>query len=237
MSQPIVLSGFSVAAPSAGLTVSQGTAAGLLGVGVYNYAMTYMTNFGQTVASSSVSFTSAGGSAVLAFTAAPIEVVSVSLYRTAVGGSDLLLLASVPPSATSYLDVIADASLGTSSPPDVSTADSVEILDGNIIFQKPLAYSFTAGISALAAGGLSGAPVLKAEFNQVTTVSAAAASVALPYITQVGMRIRVLNDTATYALAVFAQSGQTVAGGASVSVAAGAAVDFIASSATAWIQC
>ena len=55
MSAPIIEYGYDIASPSTSPTVIAGTASGSLGGGNYTYAITYVTNFGETTVGPSIS--------------------------------------------------------------------------------------------------------------------------------------------------------------------------------------
>lgn len=103
-------------APS-GTTVS-GTA---LGIGVYQYAYTLVTPGGETAPSPILSLTTTSGNQAVSLSSVPTGAAPTSsrnIYRTAVGGSTLLLLHTLADNTTtSYTDTTADSSLGTASPP------------------------------------------------------------------------------------------------------------------------
>jgi hypothetical protein len=108
-------------------TTAPGTS---LGVGAYLYAVTFVTGIlkddativvsGETLPSPTKSVTTTASNQVVSLSSIPnssdATVVAKRIYRTAVGGAQLKLVATIPSAQTSYVDSIADASLGANVP-------------------------------------------------------------------------------------------------------------------------
>jgi hypothetical protein len=121
-----------VAAPT--LTIAAGTG---LGIGAYQYLVTFLTQGGETPTGPSASVTTAGGNQRVALSNIPIapsqpmlpgiatnNVIGRNIYRTLAGGSTFFYLASLPDNTTtSYNDTAADSVLiGKPQPPTVNTS-------------------------------------------------------------------------------------------------------------------
>lgn len=105
------------------VTASVIATAGNLSVGTYTYKMTYVNATGESKGgTTSTTVTTSAGNTQISLTAIPIGpagVTSRKLYRTAVGGADgtQKLLATIPDNTTTtFVDNIADASLGAVVP-------------------------------------------------------------------------------------------------------------------------
>jgi len=104
------------------------TAAGTtLGVGVYQYAITYVDRVGETTPGTSRSITTTTNNTNVSLTSIPTGPSSTfsanplttkrRIYRTTVGGSQLKLLATLNDNTTTtYTDSTADGSLGANAP-------------------------------------------------------------------------------------------------------------------------
>jgi hypothetical protein len=128
---PLQVARSALAAPEAGMGASAVAGSGL-GVGTYRYAVTFLSQGGETTPSPIVSVTTTGGNQQIVVSAIPTGpattggwqgVIGRVLYRSQVGGTTLYLLAVLDNNATSYIDVIADSLLvGMPSPPVVNTS-------------------------------------------------------------------------------------------------------------------
>lgn len=242
MSQ-VTNSGVHVTSPGAP-TAATYTATGSLGAGAYRYKITYVTAFGETAAGTASNSVTpgAGGSAQL--TGIPTwsdkNVLSRNIYRTASGGSTYALLASINDNTTTtYIDTVADASLGVAAPV-VSTADSLQIIKGYLNLGQPICASFERAITAGAGGTTAAAYQLSSEYSFVSTVATANDGVKLWSLNAnlVGSHAVIRNDGANTAR-VFPYTGQTINGGAAdspITVAAGASVELVATTASNWAQ-
>lgn len=109
------------AAPSGSAVSGSG-----LGIGVYKYAVSFVSKEGQTVPGSQLSVTTTTGNQKINLTAIPTGPASTSttpitvkraLYRTAVGVSQLQFLAFLNDNTTAtFSDTTADGSLGANAP-------------------------------------------------------------------------------------------------------------------------
>jgi len=163
-----------------------------------------------------------------------------NIYRTVGGGSSYLLLVSIADnSTTTYVDIIADGSLGAAAP-TVNTAGSRLYVDGNLKVNTPNIRSTESGITAGAGGTSLAAYQLSKEVSFIATVATANDSVKLPAITSnlIGMHCQVKNLNANTAR-IYPFDGQQIdAGGADVPVTIATTVtrSFIADTASNWRQ-
>ncbi|HZO75626.1 MAG TPA: hypothetical protein VFB60_25700 [Ktedonobacteraceae bacterium] len=133
---PLQSYGSAFAPPPAGMSATAVSGAGL-NVGAYQYAVTFLTQGGETTPSPVASVTTTTGNQKVTLAAIPLGnnlttipgtatniVIGRNLYRTLVGGSTLYWLATLPDNTTtSYSDSAADATLsGKLSPPTVNTS-------------------------------------------------------------------------------------------------------------------
>lgn len=109
------------AAPGGSLAASTN-----LGIGAYKYAVSFVSKEGQTVPGTQFNITTTSGNQKVNLTGIPTGPASTSttpitikraLYRTAVGGSQLMFLAFLNDNTTTtFSDAIADGSLGANAP-------------------------------------------------------------------------------------------------------------------------
>ncbi len=133
---PLQAYGSQFAPPTAGMTTTPGVGTGL-SVGSYAYAVTFLSQAGETPPSPLVTTTTSSGNQSVGLSSIPLGpvttalpgnatniVIGRNLYRTLVGGSTLYLLATLPNNtATSYSDTLPDASLAVKpQPPTVNTS-------------------------------------------------------------------------------------------------------------------
>ncbi len=240
-----LLAGFDIAAPVSAPTTIEGVTSGSLGAGLYSYTVTYVTAYGETLASSaSTPITTASGSInILTIPVSPdANVTSRNIYRTASGGTPHLFLRSVSGNlalAATIVDIAADGSLGLASP-TINTAASHEVLRGYVTKTQPSINSVTVGITANAAGTQAAGTLITSEYNVLATVGGAGYSVTLPLLNAilVGMHISIINTTGT-AANVYPAAGQQInALGANTafSLGAGLTLNMTAVSATLWLQ-
>jgi hypothetical protein len=125
---PLQVYGSGYAAPLSA-PVAARVAGGGLGVGTYQYVVTYITQGGETPAGPSVSVTTNGGNQQVSLTSIPVapsqplqpavatnNVIGRGIYRTAVGGSTFFYLTALQDNATTtYIDNAADAALVTTA--------------------------------------------------------------------------------------------------------------------------
>ncbi len=91
-----------------------------LGIGLYQYAITFVTANGETTAGTQAEVTTTGGNQRVQVSNIPVGPSGTTarrIYRTAVGGGQKKLVATIPNNTTTdYLDQVPDANLGTSAP-------------------------------------------------------------------------------------------------------------------------
>ncbi len=237
----IINSGVTFSSPVA-CVIAAGSQPGNLSAGAYTYKITFVSNYGETGAGVASNSVTAAVNSSMALTAIPIgssnNVIARKIYRTTAGGANYLLAATISDNVTTtYTDTLADAGLGA-APPAASTADSLQIVNGYISFQRPKLNSTTTGITALAGGGQTGATLLFSEVNILTTVATAGDSVILPLLNSniIGMTFTVKNSGANSAN-VFPASGQTInalGANTALAVASSAVTRFHATTASNW---
>ncbi|HEU5228763.1 MAG TPA: hypothetical protein VFU49_13185 [Ktedonobacteraceae bacterium] len=133
---PLQAYGSAFAPPTAGMSATAISGSGL-NVGSYQYAVTFLTQGGETTPSPVTSVTTTTGNQKVTLASIPLgnnlttvpgtatnSVIGRNLYRTLVGASTLYLLATLQDNiTTSYNDSASDASLsGKLSPPTVNTS-------------------------------------------------------------------------------------------------------------------
>jgi hypothetical protein len=135
-----------VADPSTAIGTATATTGTSLGVGAYLYAVTFVTGIlkdnatvvvsGETLPSPTKSVTTTASNQVVSLSSIPnssdATVVAKRIYRTAVGGAQLKLVATIPSAQTSYVDSIADASLGANVPTTNTTGMSLTAPEATI---------------------------------------------------------------------------------------------------------
>lgn len=165
---PLQAYGSQFAPPSAGTSATAVTGTGL-GLGTYQYAVTFLSQAGETTPSPLVAVTTSSGKQQVTLSSIPIGpatnvvagvagaatnvVIGRNLYRTQANGSILFLLATLPDNTTtSYNDVSPDSALtGKPQPPTVNTS--------GVMLWPPYERDFAEysnlfdSTSALAAGG------------------------------------------------------------------------------------
>jgi hypothetical protein len=166
---PLQVYGSYFTAPSAGPTCAAIAGSGL-GIGAYQYAVTFLTQGGETPASPVGSITTRSGNQKVNLSALPIApavpanpgiatntVIGRNLYRSLVGGTTLYLLTAIGDNTTStYSDTASDSQLsGQPSPPTLNTS--------GVMTWPPIEVAFSEysnlydSTNALAAGGNMGA--------------------------------------------------------------------------------
>jgi hypothetical protein len=133
---PLQAYGSTFAPPSAGMSASPVSGSGL-GTGIYQYAVTFLSQGGETPPSPLTQVTTTTGNQKVSLLSIPPGpnttllpgtatnmVIGRNLYRTPVGGSTLYLLATLQDNSTSsYSDTTADATLTSRpQPPAVNTS-------------------------------------------------------------------------------------------------------------------
>jgi hypothetical protein len=114
-----------------------------LGIGVYKYQVTYLSgktniNPGESFPSTNANITTTSGNQAVSLTAIPLGPAGTTgrrIYRTAVGGSSYLLLATISDNTTTtYSDTTADGSLGAAAPTHSSFGGALQTQDssGNV---------------------------------------------------------------------------------------------------------
>ncbi len=133
---PLQAYGSQFAPPATGMT-ALATSGSALGVGTYQYAVTFLTQGGETLPSPVVISATSNGNQAMLLSAIPLgpsttilpgtatnAVIGRNLYRTLVGGTTLFLLATLQDNTTTtYNDSLADTVLaGKPQPPTVNTS-------------------------------------------------------------------------------------------------------------------
>ena len=162
---PLQVYGSVFAAPGSGMSASAAAGTGL-NVGSYQYAVTFLTQGGETTPAPLTTVTTSSGNQKVNLSAIPLgptqapgsatvsnSVIGRALYRTAVGGTTLALLATLSDNVTTtYLDMLPDSSLaGLPQPPPVNTS-GVMCWPPHECFFSEFSNMF-ASEAALAAGG------------------------------------------------------------------------------------
>jgi hypothetical protein len=209
---------------------------------VYQYKVTYVTAFGETDGNTTASSQSTTSTASLNLSAIPVSpdgnVTHRKIYRTVGGGSTFLLLTTLDASTTTFIDTIADGSLGAAIP-TLNSAHSRQIVNGILKLAKPTVMSVETGITAAAGGGQTNAYQLASEVSILAVVATTADSVKLPELSadQIGLHVTIANNGANSAN-IFPALAQDASAGANtaVAIAATARAEFVAVSATAWVK-
>jgi hypothetical protein len=133
---PLQAYGSYFAPPAAGMIASAAAGAGL-GIGAYHYAVTLLSQGGESTPSPVATVTTSNGNQQVNLTAIPLgpsstatpgiatnQVIGRNLYRTTAGGTPLYLLATLQDNTTtSFTDTAGDNALsGKPSPPTVNTS-------------------------------------------------------------------------------------------------------------------
>lgn len=112
--------------PTASAPTATKTTGTALGIGVYDYVVTFVNANGETTIGSVGSVTTTSGSQDVNLTAIPIGpggTIARNIYRTKVGGSVYFLLHQLADNTTTtYSDTTVDASLSATEPPINNTA-------------------------------------------------------------------------------------------------------------------
>jgi hypothetical protein len=122
------MNGNGTAAPGA---PSLGLAAGTnLGIGVYQYQVTFVTSLGESALGTLASITTTTGNQQVNLTAIPTSAANAvtkrKIYRTTVGGSAYFLLTTLNDNTTTtYTDSTADGSLGAAAPAHPTLAGTI----------------------------------------------------------------------------------------------------------------
>lgn len=203
---PLQAFGSVFAPPLAGMTASAVAGSGL-NVGTYQYAVTFVTPGGETLASPVVSVSTTNGNQQVNLNNIPVGATSTTLpglavnsitgrnlYRTQAGGSALVLLATLTDNTSvSYTDTVPDSTLvGRPAPPAVNTS--------GVMFWPPFEREFAEysnifdSSAALAAGGNQGAQgsvgeALSPESALTQSFTLKLSTVELPRDTSLVMRV------------------------------------------------
>lgn len=132
---PLQQYGSAFAPPASSMLAAPASGSGL-SVGSYQYVVTFLSQGGETTPSPLTTVTTSSGNQSVNLTAIPIgpgltgsfttinTVIGRALYRTAVGGTTLSLLATLSDAVTTtYTDTLPDSSLaGQPQPPAVNTS-------------------------------------------------------------------------------------------------------------------
>lgn len=166
---PLQVYGSQFSAPASGPTVAKTAGAGM-GIGVYEYAVSLLSEGGESTPSPVASVTTTSGNQQVSLSTIPLgptlttipglyvnTVIGRNIYRTLVGGSVLYLLTTIPDNTTTtYTDSASDASISSQpQPPTVNTS--------GVMFWPPIERPFAEysnlfdSTVALARGGNMGA--------------------------------------------------------------------------------
>jgi hypothetical protein len=133
---------------------------GVPAAGVYKYAFTFVDGSGETVPGPQTTWSqnpAIWGVALSGISKGPTGTIARKIYRTAAGGSQLKLLATLSDNTTTeYADATADGSLGANAPTSTSTAvlDDIRVTGSKIVLSTGEAVALTttgtlpAGLSA-----------------------------------------------------------------------------------------
>lgn len=161
---PLQVYGSTFAAPVSGATANRIAGSGLA-IGSYQYTVSFLSQGGETPPSSTFSVTTTSGQQQVMLANIPLApalsgmpgvtntVIGRNIYRTLVGGSTLLLLATLPDNTTtSFTDSVADSTLaGMPSPPTLNSS--------GVMYYPPIERNFSEysnlfdSTASLAAGG------------------------------------------------------------------------------------
>jgi hypothetical protein len=235
-----ILSGFDVATPSGSLTIAASSQSGALIASTnYTYYITYVSGYGETNSGFTGSGTATSSGSLLV-SGIPVPSAALNgniagkrIYRAAGGATTYKLVTTIAPSATSYIDITAEASLGTATLPLTNTAHSIQTASGFVAFSQPHIVSVSAAVS----GGADAQATAVLLTKQLTEVTSGAA-VRLPLIdaAHVGQHLIVLNRSGG-SINVYPATGQNINRGtanAAVAMADGASLNFVAITATIW---
>lgn len=126
---PLQVYGSACDAPASAATLALAAGAGL-GIGVYRYAVSYVTEGGETPAGPVAQVTTTSGNQTVNLSNIPLgpasgnSVIGRNLYRSTVNGSTLTLLATLADNVTTtYADSASDASIAAApQPPSLNTS-------------------------------------------------------------------------------------------------------------------
>ncbi len=203
---PLQAYGSQFAPPPVGMTATPTTGAGL-NVGGYTYAVTFLSQAGETTPSPLVNATTSSGNQSVNLSSIPLgptttllpgtvtnTMLGRNLYRTLVGGSTLYLLATLQnTTATSYSDNLPDASL-TSKPqaPTVNTSGVMlwpprerDFAEYSNLFDSTTALAAGGNLGTLGAVGIGSGPT----GTQAPSFTLKLSSAELPKDTSSVMRI------------------------------------------------
>lgn len=165
---PLQVPGSAFAAPGGGLLATALPGSGL-GIGSYQYAVTFLTQGGETLPSALTALTTTSGNQKVSLSAIPVVgglaaaatnpstppnmLLGRSLYRTLAGGSTLYWLATLPDmTTTTYSDTLPDSALlAMPQAPKVNTSGSMCWPPRSCAFSE--FSNLFASTFALAAGG------------------------------------------------------------------------------------
>lgn len=103
-----------------------------LGIGVYNYEITFVNALGETIGGTTASITTTSTHQQVLLSNIPLGASGVTkrnIYRTKVGASSYLLVATIADNVTTtYTDSIADSALGVAIP---TTNTTTAVIDGS----------------------------------------------------------------------------------------------------------
>ncbi len=241
----IVASGFTINSPSSAPTLTNVSSppGALDPTAVYQYKMTYVSNFGETTGQAGTAQITTSTTGRVKLTNIPVSasphVLGRKIYRTVGGGSKYLHLHTIEDTTTKeWIDGVADDALGDPIP-TTNTASSRQTVEGVFRVTSPQLYSVQRGITATPSGTQATAVRLLCEYNFVETIAQNGDAARLLEITPdlIGLRMVVCNDDVRD-MSVFPAPGQDIGDGVNtpVTVLAGDRLEVIAVSATEWAR-
>lgn len=235
--------GYNISIPNSAPGLAVGTTSGeLIASALYGYAVSNSTPYGETPAGPSATITTdSNGSVILTLPVEPNNQVNGrKIYRTTANGSTYYLLDAIHDNyTTDYIDIKSDDQLVV-EPPNINSANSIQIFDGWCMFTKPITHSIEKNITAGVGGTSAAAYQLNADYNWISTVASANDSVKMPGLLPlfVGVRIKIRNNGANV-LRVYPFDGQSINGLSAdtpITLSVGASTELVSDGSTDWSQ-
>lgn len=234
MTTPTTLSGFTVAAPNYAPTIGVGAAAGQMTPNhVYGYKCTFVTQFGETTAGPSDSFSNSTATSFI-LTNIPVSsspnVIARRIYRTEQDGAVYYLLAEIDDNiTTTYVDTASDDNIGPTAEPTANKASSRQVIGGMATFSKPICLSVERGIIA-SGTDFATARQIAAEYTWISTAPASS-GVKLPCIFEgmTGTHLKIRNNGAN-TINIYPYPGQKInngTAGAAVTLAINTSIELV----------
>lgn len=232
--------GYDIDNPTIAPIAQTGNNPGNMATGNYQYKITFMSPFGETLASPASVSRLSNGSMVLTNLQVSVstEAVQKVIYRTSVGDAlpfrRLVILNSA---VTTFNDTFNDSQLGVVEPV-ANTASSSSICRGWMNFSKTIGYSLSNNVVA-AGASLSTATLLAAQYS-FCAVPVNLNGVRLPLINNMTGQTFVINNTdAANSLQIYPYDAATtvngLAAGSPYTLAPQSSIELIANTATSWV--